>query len=100
MELPVLLQLRELGLALTAGAAFGLLYDLLRPLRRGRVFSALLDLLYVLTVLVGLLAFALYVGRGRLRLFALAAMAFSGSLWLWVTGALRKKLLKKRRRSS
>lgn len=98
MELPVLLQLRELGLALATGAAFALFYDLLRPLRRGRALTTLLDLLYVLTVSVCLLFFALYAGRGRLRLFALAAMAVSGSLCLWAAGALRKRLLQKNRK--
>ena len=35
MELPVLLQLRELLWAVAVGAGLGLLYDLLGPLRRG-----------------------------------------------------------------
>lgn len=82
MELPVSLQLRELSLALALGAGFGLLYDLLRPLRRGRLSTALADLVYALLALFGLLLFTLYAGRGRLRLFALGAMGLSGGLWL------------------
>ena len=82
MELPVSLQLRELGWALALGALFGLLYDLLRPLRRGPASTALADLLFCLPLLPALLLFALYAGRGRLRLFAPAAMALSGGLWL------------------
>ena len=82
MELPVSIQVRELLLALWTGAAFGLLYDLLRPLRRGRWSTALTDLLYCLTVLLGLLIFTLYAGRGQLRLFTLGAMWLSGGLWL------------------
>ena len=92
MELPVGLQLRELALALALGGAFGLAYDLLRPLRRGRISTSLTDLLYVLAVFVSLLAFALYAGRGRLRLFALAAMAFSGGIWLIIGVFLRKRM--------
>ena len=97
MELPVSLQLRELILALALGAGLGLLYVLLHPLRRGRLLTAVTDLLYVLTVLVSLLAFALYAGRGRLRLFALAAMAVSGGLLLWAWDFFRKTAAKRQK---
>lgn len=92
MELPVSLQLRELGLALAAGALFGLLYDLLRPLRRGRFCTALADGLYSLLLLAGLLLFTLYAGRGRLRIFAAAAMGLSGGLWLRLVSPLPRRL--------
>ncbi len=92
MELPVSVQLRELLLALGVGAVFGLLNDLLRPLRRSRFSTALLDLLWCLTVLATLLLFALYAGRGRLRLFALAAMGLSGGLWLGLISPLLRRL--------
>lgn len=94
MELPVGLQLRELALALALGAALALLYDLLRPLRRGSGLTAWMDLLYVLAVFVSLLGFALYAGRGRLRLFALAAMGLSGGLWLAFDSFVRKIMKK------
>ncbi len=90
MELPVSLQLRELGYALALGAALGLLYEQLRPLRRGRFLTAAADLIYVLVVFVSLLGFALYAGRGRLRLFALAGMALSGGLCLWLCTQFRR----------
>lgn len=91
MELPVGLQLRELELALATGVCLGLLYTLLWPLRRNRFLTMGADLLYVLAVLATLLGFALYAGRGRLRLFALIAIFLSGSLWLWGSAKLRKK---------
>ncbi len=94
MELPVSTQLRELLLALAAGCGFGLLYDLLRLLGRGRILRALADLLYSLLVLGGLLLFALYAGRGRLRLFALAAMGCSGALWLALVSPLLRRLFR------
>ncbi len=84
MELPVARQLSELVWALIVGMGFGLVFDLLRPLRRGRVTTGLTDALWCLILLAGLLGFALYAGRGRLRLFALLAMAVSGGLWLWL----------------
>ena len=95
MELPVSLQLRELGWALALGAGLGLLQDLLRPLRRGPVTAALADLLFCLVLLVSLLVFTLYAGRGRLRIFALAALFLSGSLWL---GLISPHLLRLQRR--
>lgn len=82
MELPVSLQLRELVWALAAGVGAGLVYSLLGCFRQGRRGAAWTDGLYCLLLLAGLLAFALWAGRGRLRLFALLAMGLSGSLWL------------------
>ena len=64
MELPVLLQLRELGAALATGLALGLAYDCLRPLGRGRLLTACADFLYALLSLAALLTFALW-DRGR-----------------------------------
>ena len=92
MELPVSLQLRELELALALGAALGLVYDLLRPLRRGSFFTVLCDGLWCLLSLASLLLFTLYAGRGQLRLFALAGMALSGGLWLGLISPLIRRL--------
>lgn len=92
MELPVSVQLRELLLALGSGAALGLLNDLLRPLRRGRLSAALSDLFLCLAALIGLLLFAVYAGRGQLRLFALAAMGLGGGLWLRCCSPLLRRL--------
>ena len=97
MELPVGLQLRELALALALGAGLALLYVLLRPLRRSRLLTSAMDFLYVLAVLLSLLAFALYAGRGRLRLFALAAMAVSGGLWLRLGAFFRKTVINRQK---
>ena len=91
MELPVALQLRELELAAAAGLGLALAYELLRPLRRGRVTTLLADIFWCLLVFAGLLAFALWAGRGRLRLFAAAASCLSCGLWLGlISPALRR----------
>ena len=91
MELPVALQLRELELAVAAGLGLALAYDLLRPLRRGRVTTLLTDILWCGLVFAGLLAFALWAGRGRLRIFAAAASCLSCGLWLGlISPALRR----------
>ena len=83
MKLPIAAQGRELALALVLGAVLALLYELLRLLRlRGRAFGTVLaDLLFSLALFLGLLLFTLYGGRGRLRLFALAAIALGFALF-------------------
>ena len=74
MELPVARQAAEFALSGLLGVALGLWYDLLRALRRRWPWlTVLADGLYCLTVLTALLAFALDVGHGMLRLYALWA---------------------------
>ena len=94
MEQPVLAQLTELGRALGLGAALGLLYLLLGLLRRGRLLTAFLDLVYCGITLLALLFFALYAGGGRLRLWDLTAIfaAWGSVLFL---GKKLQKFLKK-----
>lgn len=82
MELPVLFQLRQLGLSLLLGAALGLFYDLLRAQRRvWRKLTPALDLFFSLGLLLSLWLFSLYVGEGRLRLFMLPAIAVGTALY-------------------
>ena len=97
MELPVQVQLRELGWALVLGVGMALLNGLLRPLRRGRARTALADGLWSLVLLAALSAFALYAGRGRLRAFAVLAMSLSGGLWTALSAAIRKRLKRLRK---
>ena len=65
-------------LAVGLGAGLGLLYDLLRPLRR-RTNDALWDLLFCLAAALGCFCFAMYSGSGRLGSGELAA-ALAGFL--------------------
>jgi len=95
MELPVALQLRELELALALGLGLAWSYELLRPLRRGRVSTALTDGLWCLLLLLSLLGFALWAGRGRLRIFAAAAMGLSGGLWLGLISPILRRIARK-----
>ena len=70
MELPLRLQAAQFAAALLFGLLCGVVYDLLRaPRRRIPALTVPADLLYALFLLLGLLALALYVGGGRLRLF-------------------------------
>lgn len=91
MELPVALQLRELELALALGLGLAWSFELLRPLRRGRLSAALADGLWCVLLLLSLLGFALWAGRGRLRLFAAAAMGLSGGLWLGLISPILRR---------
>ena len=76
------LQSRQLLFALALGMGYGVLYDLLRGLRRsGKWLTPLLDLLFALTVLAGNLLFALHVGGGEYRLFAFCAGCAGAALW-------------------
>ena len=70
-------------LAAGLGAGLGLLYDLLRPLRR-RTNDALWDLLFCAAAALGCFCFAMYGGSGRLGSGQLAA-ALAGFL-LYVHG--------------
>lgn len=92
MELPIRVQLLELLNAFCTGMALGLAYDLLRPLRRGPWTRALTDLLYCLLTLLSLLAFTLYHGRGRLRLFAVFGILGGMGAWLWAWSPLFRRI--------
>lgn len=62
---------------LVLGVATGLLYELLRCVRyrvRGRIFCALLDLLFWLLVTVALFLWSVAAGRGVVRLSVCAAL--------------------------
>ena len=72
MEQPLLLQARQFLLSAALGAALGLHYDLLRGLRRwARWLTHPLDLWFALSVLAANLWFALRIGGGQFRIFAL-----------------------------
>ena len=87
-------QALTLAAAVLLGAALALLYDLLRALRlrrRGsRALTAVLDTLYVAALAVSGLAFALRLGGGELRLYAIVF----GLCGAWAYGALLSPVLR------
>ena len=89
MELPLRLQALQLAAAFALGAALGVVYDLLRALRR-RVpaLTAAADVLFCLLLLVGLLALALYAGGGLLRLFFFPGIALGAWAYFRTLGRL------------
>lgn len=123
MEQPLLLQSGQFLWSVALGAALGIVYDLLRGLRRNlRGLTHLLDFVFSLTVLLSGLLLALFVGGGQYRLFmplgtALGAAIYfltlsrpvarlSCAFWRLITYPLRisgryfKKICKKFRKTS
>ena len=93
MELPVARQAVEFAWAAALGLALGCWYDVLRALRRRHPrLTVPADGLYCLTVLFALLAFALYAGRGMMRLFALLGMGLGAMLWFLTLSPLALRL--------
>lgn len=66
MELEIKKQAAALALAFLWGAGVGLMYDLLRPLRRrsGRIMESLLDVLFCLLAFVAAFLLGQYTYRG------------------------------------
>ena len=82
MEQPLLLQGGQFLWAVALGAALGVVYDLLRGLRRTlRGLTHLADLLFSLTVLISGLLLALYVGDGQYRLFLLLGTVLGATIY-------------------
>ena len=75
MEISNRKQALLLAAAFTLGAALGLCYDILRPLRRkcGAVGTAVIDFLFALLSAVALFVFSMSAGSGRLGLWELGA---------------------------
>ena len=93
MELPVARQAVEFTWAAALGLALGCWYDVLRALRRRHPrLTVPADGLYCLTALLALLAFALYAGRGMMRLFALLGMGLGAMLWFLTLSPLALRL--------
>lgn len=84
MGVPLGVQGLRLLLAAVQGLGTGLLYDLLRPLRRraGRVAAAAADVLFALLAGIGAFLFAMGAGSGRLGQWELAAMLLGFLLYL------------------
>lgn len=82
MEQDVALQALRLALAFVLGAALGICYDFVRPLRRrsGRVGAAVLDVVFALASGAAAFAFAMGAGSGKMGIWELAAtlVGFAG----------------------
>ena len=82
MEIPVWLQSWQFALAVAAGLGLAALYDIFRGLRHTwRFFTVPLDTAFCLAAFLTLMAWSIYVGRGRFRLFLLPGAALGAMTW-------------------
>lgn len=86
MEIYPVLQLEALGLSCLTGLALGLVYDVLRPLRRrlGRGPAAVLDVLYALFSCGLAFVAALSSPGGRLGVWELSFILLGFLAYLWL----------------
>lgn len=84
MEIRVGEQAMALALALLLGLGTGLLYDLLRPLRRlgGKPLAAAADAVFAFASAFGLFVFAMQAENGRLGTWELAAALLGFLLYM------------------
>jgi spore cortex biosynthesis protein YabQ len=96
MEIYITAQLLSFLSSVLLGTVGGLVYDLLRALRRlrkgSRVLTHLLDSLYILMLGLTLLWFALRVGEGELRLYMVLGVFLGGWLYFLLLSAFLRPL--------
>lgn len=100
MEISLGLQAIRLLLALLLGLGTGLLYDLLRPLRRaaGMIAAAGLDALFCLLTGAGIFLFAMSAGDGKLGQWELCAALLGFLAWLHLLSPVVFPIFEKIRR--
>lgn len=91
MEIPVTGQALEAALSLYAGVMAGLVYDLLRTLRRAfrlRAVTMVSDALFWCVCALGMFALGLSAGGGEQRLFMLILAFLGGALYFLTVSPL------------
>jgi hypothetical protein len=89
MEIAVSGQAAEAALSLALGAAVGIIYDLLRAIRRrlsGKAVTAIADGLFWIICAIGLFLLGFGVGHGRQRIF-MTVLAFLGAVLYFLTAS-------------
>ena len=94
------MQALRLLLALLLGLSTGLLYDLLRPLRRaaGMIAAAGLDALFCLLTGAGIFLFAMSAGDGKLGQWELCAALLGFLAWLHLLSPFVQPVFEKNHR--
>ena len=97
MGVDVLQQLRQAAVSLTAGAAAGLLYDLLAVLRKdtGFVGALLLDSVFAIVMAAGLFLIGYGPGEGELRLFMGVFLLVGLLLYFVLMGGRARRIMTK-----
>lgn len=84
---------RRLLWAVAIGAALGLCYELLRPLRRRG--NAVGDLIFVVAALYGWVCLSFGICAGDVRFAGTVAMGIGAALWEWLPGRLLRPVYAK-----
>ena len=69
MHVDVSLQLAQLALSVLTGFALGVLYDILRAMRRVFKIDAVLDVLFCAVLLLALFTLGMDIGQGGVHVF-------------------------------
>lgn len=85
-------QARALGMMAALGAALGLGYDLLGPMRRGRVSTAMADVLFGVLCAAGMTLTALLLRMNPFRLYAFAGVALGMGAYAATMGQILRRL--------
>ena len=89
MHVDVSLQLAQLAVSVLTGFALGVLYDVLRAMRRVFKINAALDALYCAVLLLALFTLGMDIGQGGVHVFMFCAAAAGCAVYMsLLSGAL------------
>jgi len=89
MHVDVSLQLAQLALSVLTGFALGVLYDILRAMRRVFKIDAVLDVLFCAVLLLALFTLGMDIGQGGVHVFMFCAAAAGCAAYMsLLSGAL------------
>ena len=82
MHVDVSLQLAQLAVSVLTGFALGVLYDVLRAMRRVFKINAALDALYCAVLLLALFTLGMDIGQGGVHVFMFCAAAAGCAVYM------------------
>ena len=95
MHVDVSLQLAQLALSVLTGFALGVLYDILRAMRRVFKIDAVLDVLFCAALLLALFTLGMDIGQGGVHVFMFCAAAAGCEAYMSLLSAALLPLFEK-----
>lgn len=95
MHVDVSLQLAQLAVSVLTGFALGVLYDVLRAMRRVFKINAALDALYCAVLLLALFTLGMDIGQGGVHVFMFCAAAAGCVVYMSLLSGALLPLLRK-----
>ena len=95
MHVDVSLQLAQLALSVLTGFALGVLYDILRAMRRVLRINAALDALFCAALLFALFTLGMDIGQGGVHVFMFCAAAAGCAAYMSLLSAALLPLFEK-----